>query len=76
MAALLDGKELDLGADLDRIRQVALARTRGLVAKGAMTETQGAKLMADFDCCFTIDRFDFAMLVQRQDAYLVMAPVF
>ena len=41
-----------------------------------MTETQGAKLMADLDCCFTLDRFDFAMLVQRQDEYLVMEPVF
>jgi len=76
MAALLYDKELDVTAERDRIRQVALARTRGRVAKGAMTETQGTKLMADFDCCFTIDRFDFAMLVQRRDEYLVMEPVF
>jgi 2-phosphosulfolactate phosphatase len=76
MAALLYDEELDVTAELNRIRQVALERTRGFAAKGAMTETQGAKLMADLDCCLTLDRFDFAMLVQRQGEYLVMEPVF
>jgi 2-phosphosulfolactate phosphatase len=75
MAALLCDKELDVTAELNGIRAVALERTHSAIAKGAMTDTQGAKLMADFDCCFTLDRFDFAMVVQRRDGLQVMEAV-
>lgn len=75
MAALLYDKKLDVTAELDRIRKVALERTRGSVAKGVTTEKLAAKLMADFDCCFTLDRFDFAMVVRQRDGLRVMEAV-
>jgi hypothetical protein len=30
------------------------------------------KLEADLNCCLALDRFDFAMVVQRRNGYLVM----
>jgi 2-phosphosulfolactate phosphatase len=75
MAALLCDKALDVTAELNRIRKVALERTRGAIAKGSMTDAQGAKLMAGFDYCFTLDRFDFAMVVKQREGLLVMEPV-
>jgi len=76
MAALLCDKVLNVTAALNEIRELGLERTRGFIAKGVITETQGAKLMADLDCCLSLDRFDFAMVVQRQDGFLVMKAVF
>ncbi|MFC1975277.1 2-phosphosulfolactate phosphatase [Chloroflexota bacterium] len=76
MAALLCDKVLAVTAALNEIREIGWERTRRFVAKGVMIETQGTKLMADLDCCLTLDRFDFAMLVQRQNGLLIMEPVF
>jgi phosphosulfolactate phosphohydrolase-like enzyme len=72
MAALLRNETSDAAAMLGDIRQVGLQRMRTFIAKGTMTEAQGAKLSADLDCCLALDRFDFAMVVRRQDGLLVM----
>lgn len=76
MAALLCDETPNITTALNEIRELGLERTRGFIAKSVMTETQGAKLMADLDCCLSLDRFDFAMLVQRQNGLLVMKAVF
>jgi 2-phosphosulfolactate phosphatase len=75
MAALLRDETPDITTTLNEIRQLGLERTRGLSARGVITETQGAGLMADLDCCLSLDRFDFAMLVRRQNGLLVMGVV-
>lgn len=76
MAALLCDKVFNVTAALNEIRELGLERTRGFIAKGVITEAQGAKLIADLDCCLSLDRFDFAMEVQQQDGFLVMKAVF
>ena len=76
MAALLRDEVPNTEAVLGEIREVGLERMRALIAQGTMTEAQGVKLKADLDCCLALDRFDFAMLVQRQDGLLVMEAVF
>jgi hypothetical protein len=52
-----------------------MERTNRLIGEGVITETQGAKFMADLECCLSLDRFDFAMLVQRRNDLLVMKAV-
>ena len=76
MAALLRDEITPAAAMLSDIREVGLSRMRALIAEGIMTEAQGLKLKADLDCCLSLDRFDFAMLVQKQDGLLVMKAVF
>jgi 2-phosphosulfolactate phosphatase len=76
MAALLRDETPHAAAVLSGIRKAGLQRMRALIAKGLMTEAQGVRLKADLDCCLSLDWFDFAMLVQRQDGLLVMKAVF
>lgn len=75
MAALLRDETPDAVTLLGHIRDTGLQRIRTFVSRGIWTEAKGAALEADLDCCLSLDRFDFAMLVQRQEGLLVMETV-
>lgn len=75
MAALLRGETPNAASVLNEIRELGLEHTHRFIGEGVITETQGAKLMADLECCLSLDRFDFTMLVQRQNGLLVMRAV-
>ena len=75
IAALLCKKTPETATMLDRIREPALEAFRTSVAKGTWTQARGAALEADLECCLSLDRFDFAMLVQRQDGLLMIKAV-
>jgi len=75
MAALLCDEAPNATSVLNEIRELGLERTNRFVGQGEMTETQGAKMMADLECCLSLDRFDFTMLVERQNGLLVMKAV-
>jgi 2-phosphosulfolactate phosphatase len=74
--SLLRDETPDTATFLDPIRDTALQRIHTFVSKGIMTEAQGAELKADLDCCLSVNYFDFAMLVQRQEGLLVMETAF
>ena len=75
MAALLYGETPDAATLLGRIHDKAIQDFRTYVSKGIWTEAKGTVLEADLDCCLTLDRFDFAMVVQQRDGLLVMEAV-
>ncbi len=75
MAALLRDETPDAATVLGHIRDTGLQRFRSSVSRGIWTEERRAALEADLDCCLALDRFDFAMQVQRQDGLLVMEAV-
>ncbi len=75
MAALLRDETPDAATVLGHIRDTGLERFRSFVSRGIWTEERRAALEADLDCCLALDRFDFAMQVQRQDELLVMEAV-
>jgi 2-phosphosulfolactate phosphatase len=75
IAALLRNETPDGMATLNRIRDVASRDFHALVFQGIWTEAKRAVLESDLDCCLTLDRFDFAMVVQRREGLLVMEPV-
>jgi 2-phosphosulfolactate phosphatase len=68
LAALLRGERIDTAALVRRVR-----------ASGAgqlfVDPDDPVFPAADLECCTDIDRFDFAMLVQRRDGMLVMEAV-
>lgn len=72
MTGLLRNDHLDTNKMLDRIRAAGLEHGQTLLARGALTGTQWNKLQADLICCLDLNRFDFAMLVERRDGILVM----
>jgi 2-phosphosulfolactate phosphatase len=74
LAALLRDETPDATV-LDRIHDNALQDFRTFVSKGIWTKAKGAVLEADLDCCLSLDRFDFAMVVQRRNGTLVMEAV-
>ena len=75
MAALLRDETPDARSVLNEIHELGMGRTQDLINKGVITKKEGAKLIADLECCLSLDRFDFVMLVKRQDGFLVMKPV-
>jgi 2-phosphosulfolactate phosphatase len=72
MVARLQGENPDAAVILAAVRTAGLQHARTLIAQGKLTEGQAAKLAADLDCCLELDRFDFAMPVQRHPGILVM----
>jgi len=72
MTALLQGETLNSVGMLENIRQAALQHGRSLVDRGRLSEAQLNTLTADLDCCLALDRFDYAMPVERRDGLLVM----
>jgi 2-phosphosulfolactate phosphatase len=75
MAALLRDETPDVATLLGCIRDGAPRDFRSFVSRGIWTEAQGNRLKADLDCCLSLDRFDFAMQVQRRNGLLVMEAV-
>jgi len=76
IAALLCNKTPETATMLGQIREPALEAFRNSVSRGTWTQAQGAALEADLECCLSLDRFDSAMLVQRQDGLLVMKAMY
>jgi 2-phosphosulfolactate phosphatase len=75
MAALLRDETPDAATVLGRIRDNALHDFRAYVSKGIWGKAKGATLEADLDCCLSLDRFRFAMVVEERDGLLVMEAV-
>jgi hypothetical protein len=75
MAALLWDETPDATPVLEGIRNGALQSFRSFISRGIWTEAQADRLKADLDCCLSIDRFDFAMLVERRNGLLIMKAV-
>ena len=67
LAALLQGTAPAPDTLLQELRQ--------RVPSEILTNPEYAEFVADLDLCFTIDRFNFAMVVQRQAGLLVMKTV-
>jgi 2-phosphosulfolactate phosphatase len=76
IAGLLGDEMPDVAMLLEELRDVWLRRFRADVAAGRITEAMGAGFEADLDCCTSLDRFNFAMGVRRQEGLLVMEAVF
>lgn len=72
LAALVRGGSPDATVIFERLRAIASGYNRALLSRGRVTEPQVAALEADLDCCLALDRFDFALHVQRRDGLLVM----
>jgi 2-phosphosulfolactate phosphatase len=75
IAALLCNQMPETATMLSQIREPALEAFRTNVPRGTWTQAQGAVLEADLECCLSLDRFNFAMLVERRDGLLVMKAV-
>lgn len=72
IAALLRDETPDAAAVLGSIREGGLQGLRALASRRNMTEAQRAQLEADLNCCLSLDRFGFAMLVERREGLLMM----
>jgi 2-phosphosulfolactate phosphatase len=67
LAALLRGESPDVAPYLRRVRDSTDGRF--------FDELPPRFPMSDLDCCLSVDRFDFAMVVERRDGLLVMRAV-
>jgi 2-phosphosulfolactate phosphatase len=76
IAGLLGDEMPDAAMLLEELRNVWLRRIRADVAAGRITEEIGAGFAADLDCCTSLDRFNFAMVVRRQEGLPVMEAAF
>jgi 2-phosphosulfolactate phosphatase len=76
MAGLL-GEEMPAVANLlEGLRKIWVGRIRADVTAGGITAEIGALFEADLECCTALNRFDFAMVVRRQEDLLVMEAAF
>ena len=75
MTALLRDEHPESGVMLDGIRAAGLKHGHALLARGDLMDAQWKRLEADLDCCLELDRFDFAMVVERRAGLLVMEAV-
>ena len=66
LAALLQGQSPDVTPYLERVRNSTDGRF--------FAEIPPRFPMSDLDCCLSVDRFDFAMVVEREDGLLTMKP--
>lgn len=67
LAALLQGETPDAQPLLQRLHEA--------VPPEILTKPEYAEFIRDLDSCFTIDLFNFAMVVKRQEALLIMEAV-
>ena len=72
MAALLRDEKPEADVLLENIRTAWREQAHTLLERGVLTEARKDRLKADLDCCLALDRFDFAMEVQRRNGFLVM----
>ena len=75
LGALLRNQSPNTAALLGRVREAGQQRIVAMKSKGLITEAQQAEFEADIDCCIDLDRFDFALLVERRGELLVMETV-
>ncbi len=75
MAALLRDEKPEADGLLENIREDWREKAHILLERGVLTEAQKDKLEADLNCCLALDRFDFAMVVQRNKGLFVMEAV-
>lgn len=68
IAALLRGRSPDVQPFIRRVRESAVGRV-------FMDPTRPEFQVADLECCVDVDRFDFAMRVERRDGLPVMEAV-
>jgi 2-phosphosulfolactate phosphatase len=76
IAGLLGDEMPDVAMLLAKLRDVWLRRFRADVAAGRITEEIAAGFEADLACCTSLDRFNFSMVVRRQQELLVMEAAF
>jgi 2-phosphosulfolactate phosphatase len=76
IAGLLGDEMPDVANLLEGLRHIWLPRIRADVATGGITAEIGAGFEADFECCTSLDCFNFAMVVRRREGLLVMEAAF
>jgi 2-phosphosulfolactate phosphatase len=64
LAALLRGESPDVTLYLQRVRDSSEGHF--------FDESPPRSPLSDLECCLSVDRFDFAMVIERQDGLLVM----
>ena len=69
---LLEGKMMDAAAILAQVRAMGEQLLEYWRVSGRVSAAQLTAFSADLDCCTDLDRFDFALPVERQDGLLVM----
>ena len=75
LEARLNGENPDPAPYLERVNAVSRQRIELFSGKGLVTEAQIEEFRADVACAVDLDRFDFVLLVKRQDGLLVMNAV-
>jgi 2-phosphosulfolactate phosphatase len=68
LAALLEGSESDPEVYVKRARECRTSQ--GMFADPSRPEFH----WEDIECCMSVDRFDFSMIIERQNGLLVMKP--
>jgi 2-phosphosulfolactate phosphatase len=76
IAGLLGDEMPDVANLLEGLRNIWVRRIRADVATGDITAEIGAGFEADLECCTSLNRFNFAMVVRRQEELLVMEAAF
>ncbi len=72
IAGLLGDEMPDVANLLERLGHIWLGRIRADVARGGITQEIGTGFEADLECCASLDRFNFAMVVRRREGLRVM----
>jgi 2-phosphosulfolactate phosphatase len=75
MASLLRDEKPEADVYLGNIRTTWREQAHTLLERGVLTDAKKDKLETDLNCCLALDRFDFAMEVQRRNGLLVMEAV-
>lgn len=74
LALALAGPPPDVAPYLERVRTAGLDRVRPGPGNQGWPEWAVRQFTHDLEYCAALDRFDFAMRVQRRDGHLVMTP--
>jgi len=72
MTALLREEQPEADPMIEAIRTAGSEHARAIMARGVLTAAQWGKLEMDLNCCLELDRFDFALVVQRRAGLVVM----
>jgi 2-phosphosulfolactate phosphatase len=72
MTALLREEQPEADLMIEAIRAAGSEHAHALMARGVLTAAQWGKLEMDLNCCLELDRFDFALVVQRRAGLVVM----
>ena len=72
LQAILEGRDVDAAALLAEVQVLGEQLLAAWAYSGHVTQARLADFAADLVCCTQLDRFDFALVVARQDGLLVM----